>query len=147
MEKDKYIAKKNRVNKEGEDMWRETIISIIIILTILLGNHITQNYTSNSIDTISKTLEELKLELSEEVNKEKAEEKIKEVDYIWKEISENMAYYIEHDELEKVETNLISLRSLFKTEEYAEAINELDKSIFILKHIENKNAFTLKNIF
>ena len=63
MEKDKYIAKKNRVNKEGEDMWRETIISIIIILTILLGNHITQNYTSNSIDTISKTLEKLKLKL------------------------------------------------------------------------------------
>ena len=58
-----------------------------------------------------------------------------------------MAYYIEHDELEKVRTNLTELKSHTETEEYEEAINDLDKSVFVLEHIEEKSEFNLKNIF
>lgn len=58
-----------------------------------------------------------------------------------------MAYYIEHDELEKVETNLTALKSFVDSNEYVDAMSELDKSVFVLKHIEDKYAFNLQNIF
>ena len=65
----------------------------------------------------------------------------------WKDYFEKLAYYIEHNELEKVETNLTSLKSYLETEQYHDAANELDKAEFVLKHIEDKNSFNLMNIF
>ena len=59
----------------------------------------------------------------------------------------NMSYFIEHDELEKVENNFTGLKSFIETQENAEAINELDKGVFTLKHIEDKNSLNLRNIF
>ena len=58
-----------------------------------------------------------------------------------------LAYYIEHDELEKVDTNLIGLKSYIETEEESDAVSELEKSVFVLKHIEDKTRMNLKNIF
>ena len=74
----------------------------------------------------------------------KAIDKIKED---WESRHDKLAYYIEHNELEKVEDNLTALDSLSETEEYADAIKELDKCVFILKHIQEKYAFNLENIF
>ena len=51
------------------------------------------------------------------------------------------------NELEKVETNLINLRSLVETQMYNDSIKELDETKYGLKHIEEKYAFNLKNIF
>ena len=129
-------------------MGKEIIISIIIIIGIIIGNIVTQNYTSKSINLIGETLEELRTELAkDELEKEKTENTIKKIDQQWDEMHNKMAYYIEHDELEKVETNLIALKSFCKSEEYADAISELDKSVFVLQHIENKNSFNWQNIF
>ena len=58
-----------------------------------------------------------------------------------------LAYYIEHDELEKVETNLTGLRSFIESKEYSDALAELDKTVFVLRHIEDKNKFNLQNVF
>ena len=65
----------------------------------------------------------------------------------WEKRHEKLAYYIEHDELEKVETELIGIKSDLETEDYEELIIGIDKSVFILKHIEDKYAFNLQNIF
>ena len=84
-----------------------------------------------------------------EDNKEN-EDLIEEVDNItknWETRHDKLAYYIEHNELEKVEDNLTGLNSLVKTNQYPDEIKELDKCVFILKHIEEKYAFNLENIF
>lgn len=65
----------------------------------------------------------------------------------WQEKHDKLAYFIEHDELEKVETELIVIKSYIETEDYEESISELDKGVFILKHIEDKYAFNLQNVF
>ena len=65
----------------------------------------------------------------------------------WENRYDKLAYFIEHDELEKVKTDLTALNSFIETKEYAEAISELDKCVFILKHIEDKYAFNLQNVF
>lgn len=131
-------------------MLKELIISIVIIVIIFIGNSFTENYTRKSISQTSDDLIELREELikdENQINSEVVEEKINEIHEKWDTKYEKLAYYIEHDELEKVETELTSLRGYIQINEFSEAIPELDKSVYILEHIKNKTAFNLRNIF
>lgn len=127
-------------------MIREIIICIGIIVIILTGNIITQNYTDEFVNEISEELNRLSeiiiLEKKEIIN-----EKVEKIQSLWKENNTKLAYFIEHDELEKVETSLESMKSYLEVRDYDEAKNEIDKNIFILKHIEKKYDLNLENIF
>ena len=129
-------------------MYKELIICIVVIAIISVANIITQNYTDKSIEFMDNKLEILKEELlKEEVQKEITEEKMQDVMQTWKEKYEKLAYFIEHDELEKVETELTALNAHINVEEYEEGVAELEKSIFLLNHIKEKFKFNIKNIF
>lgn len=131
-------------------MGKETIICIIIVIAIVIGNIVTQNYTIDSVKELSDGLTELKTELEnqeDDISRGNVKDKIQKIEDNWKGRHEKLAYYIEHDELEKVETNITALKSFIVTNEYAEAVSELDKSVFVLKHIEDKYAFNLQNVF
>ena len=58
-----------------------------------------------------------------------------------------LSYFIEHDELEKVSNAIIEMKSHIETETFTDAIAELEEGIFVLKHIQERNALDLKNIF
>ena len=131
-------------------MQKEIIVCIFIIALIIVGNIVTQNYTVDSVESISNQLSDLKSDIFEEednIERDSVKDKIKQIENNWESRHDKLAYYIEHDELEKVETNLTSLRSFIEANENSEAVSELDKSIFVLKHIEDKYAFNLQNIF
>lgn len=131
-------------------MIKEAVICIIIVISILFGNYRTQNYTKESVNKLSEGLMDLRGELVKEednINEKNVKDKVDEIYINWKERHDKLAYFIEHDELEKVETNLISLKSYIETKEYKDSVDELDKGEFILKHIEEKYAFNMQNIF
>ena len=131
-------------------MQKEIIVCIFIIVLITVGNVVTQNYTVESVESISNQLSDLKSDIFEEednIERDSVKDKIKQIETNWESRHDKLAYYIEHDELEKVETNLTSLRSFIEANEDSEAVSELDKSVFVLKHIEDKYAFNLQNIF
>lgn len=129
-------------------MKKELIICTIIVISIIIGNIITQNYTKETINITTQKLNELKSKITQEdILTEEVKNEILEIYDEWNKRHDKLAYYIEHDELEKVETDLTSLKSFIEVQEYKEAVSELDKTIYILKHIEEKNAFNLKNIF
>lgn len=131
-------------------MIKELIISIIIVIFIFIGNAFTEGYTKKSVNETSEYLAELRKELIKDENEidiEIVKEKIKYIHEEWDMKYEKLAYYIEHDELEKVETELTGVRGYIEKEEYSEAVPEIDKSMFILEHIKEKTAFNLKNIF
>ena len=132
-------------------MYKEMIISFIILIIILLGNYITQNNTNKSVDVLSKDLIALREEIKKETNGEKREENIinqsNKISDIWKKEYIKMAYYIEHDELEKVETEITKIKSNIETEEYSNAIEAIDSCNFILEHIKDKTALKVVNIF
>ncbi len=129
-------------------MKKELIICTIIVISIIIGNIITQNYTKETINITTQKLDELKSKITQEdILTEEVKNEILEIYDEWNKRHDKLAYYIEHDELEKVETDLTSLKSFIEVQEYKEAVSELDKTIYILKHIEEKNAFNLKNIF
>lgn len=131
-------------------MFKELVICIIIITSIFIGNFFTQNYTKASIEETTSNLDELRNEITKdekEINFDIARQKIDNIHEKWDDRYAKLAYYIEHDELEKVETELRGLKGYIEKEEYTEALAELDKSVFILEHIKEKTSLNLKNIF
>ena len=133
-------------------MKKELIISILIIIFIIIGNIITQNYTKECVSQMNVTLDVLK-EISLN-SKNKSENKydeiynqVQEIEDKWSEFQEKLAYYIEHDELEKVESQIFTMRGFSEIKKYDEIIPELEKCIFILEHIQDKTKLNVKNIF
>lgn len=129
-------------------MLKETIICIVIILAIIFGDKTTQNYTTESVSTLSSGVMALREGIVQNnKEKEKIQNDMEGIYQQWEQRHDKLAYFIEHDELEKVETEFVAIKSYIETDEYEEAISELDKSVFILKHIEDKYAFNLENVF
>lgn len=129
-------------------MYKELIISIIVIALIVIGNVVTQNNTMESVEEISQNLNLLREEISKpEVNSQISKQKIEEIENLWKEKYEAMAYYIEHNELEKVQTELTKLKADIDMQEYSTGVENLDNCIFILEHIKDKTALKIVNIF
>ena len=80
-------------------------------------------------------------------SKENTDLEISKIEKKWNEVHEKLAYYIEHDELEKVENNFTACKSLADTGEFNQAICELEKMKFVLEHITDKYSFNWVNIF
>lgn len=127
-------------------MIKETIISIVIIGIIIFFEFYTQNYIEKSVNIMTQLLEELKFEIEQE-NIDNATAKIEQLEKKWYEIHEKLAYYIEHDELEKVDSAIVQMNSYIKTKEFSLAIAQLEEGKFVLDHIEDKNKLNLQNIF
>jgi len=127
-------------------MYKETIICIFIIILIIGLDIITQNYTKKSTIEITDCLSELKDEIENE-NLENAKLKIEELNNKWDNRHDKLAYYIEHDELEKVDTAIVQVKSFVENDDIPSAIAELETGKFVLEHIERKYKFNLQNIF
>ena len=129
-------------------MKKELIICSAIVIAIILGNILTQGYTKEVVLYMDEELENLKEDLlQEEVDTEKVTGKITNIREEWEKRYQKLAYFIEHDELEKVETELTSLQANIETKEYKQGIPDLQKCIFILDHIKDKSSLQIKNIF
>ena len=132
-------------------MKKETIICILVIIIVAIGNFVTQNYTEKCVSIINDDLIELENKMKKEDKDQKdmedIKEKVVETKETWTLMQEILAFYIEHDELEKVETQLFLLKGQADTKLYSNAVAEIEKCIFILEHIEDKNALSIKNIF
>ena len=128
-------------------MKKEFIVCIIILIFIIIGDVITQKYSKNSADQITRELQELETMIESNLELNLLTEKIGKIEDDWNEDYNKLAYFIEHDELEKVRTGIVSIKSYTKSEELGEAMNEVDKTIYILEHIVEKYKVNLKNIF
>lgn len=131
-------------------MLKEIIICITIVTTIVIGNSVTQKYTTESVDEMVNSLDSIRREISANkgnIDTSNLENEIGNLKEKWEKRHEKLAFYIEHDELEKVETNLTGLKGEIEGGEYGEVMSRLDQSVFLLEHIEDKYKFNLQNIF
>ena len=132
-------------------MKKELIICLLIIALIIITNVVTQNYTKECVALMNQKLDILKEEsLNENINdenKKNISDTIKDIEDNWNSFQEKLAYYIEHDELEKVETQIWAMKGFSEIGKYNEVVPELDKCVFILEHIQDKTKLNVKNIF
>lgn len=127
-------------------MYKEVVICIVVIIVIVSLDMFTQKYTRTTTSNITQILADLKSDMLKE-DRDKIDEKVEILDEKWGQKHDRLAYYIEHDELEKVDTAIVSLKSYVETDDFSSAIAELDEGKFILEHIQKKYAFNLENIF
>lgn len=125
-------------------MKKELIICLVIICSIVIGDIWLQNYTSKTLDTISTNLETLKETLDD--NKY-SREKIIQVNDEWDKKFNILTCFLEHDELEKVKTQLVVITAGIDVEDTEYVYEEINKAIYILDHIKDKNSLRSDNIF
>lgn len=131
-------------------MIKELIISIVIVALIIFGDIFTINYTNQSVSEATNALAEMRTEIEkqdEEIDVQKVKTQIGNIRNKWNQRHKSLAVYIEHDELEKIETNLSGLHGYIEKEEYSDAMAQLDMSVYVLEHIRNKTMLSLINIF
>ena len=129
-------------------MWKETIIIIIILIIVIGGNLLAQSYTKNSVEMMNEKIDILSEILVDQDNaKKEIKQKYEQIIYICDDRFKILAYYIEHDELEKVKTELVVLGANIEVEEYEKGLEELEKCKYILEHIQEKEEFSLMNVF
>ena len=129
-------------------MRKELIICVIVIIFVIIANIVTQGYTKRTIEDLTEELQELRqMLLEDKEDKNIVEDKIKSIMNMWANYFNKLAYFIEHDELEKAETELTTLKANIEIQEYEEGVIDIDKTIFILNHIKEKFKIEIKNIF
>lgn len=129
-------------------MKKEIIIVVIIVILIIIGHITTQNYTKKFFENISVSLEKIEEKIdNDNIEEQNLKNELDDIQEKWNEKYDILAYYIEHDELEKVETQLISMNANIKVQDYDKTIEELEKCKFILEHIKDKDSLKLVNIF
>ena len=127
---------------------RETIIILSILIIIFVGACITQKFLNNTADLLVSKLEDLKSGIEEDkIDEKEMVEKTDEIYSEWEEINERWSVIVLHDEIDLIETSLIRMKSKIKTGEIQESMEDLDTSIFLIKHIKEKEKTNLKNIF
>ena len=128
-------------------MWKEIIICIVIVILIFIGNYASQNYTVESVKDLNTQLSDLEKLIEQDENNTEIENKIRKIKTNWDDRYKKLAYFIEHDELEKVEANLTSINGLINAQTLEDVRSKIQETEFILKHIEKKYAFIIENIF
>ncbi len=129
-------------------MYKELIISIIILVSIFSIDYASQRYTDMAVRKMTKDLSDLQEDIKkEEVDNEKVKKNINELYERWLKNHDTLAFFIEHNELEKVETDFVAGKSYIESKQYVDAICELEKTVFVLEHINEKYSFNLENIF
>ena len=126
------------------------IIGIALIISIVITlNTFTAINTERSVDLLEERINYLENELNkdESIDGEKVKNRMEEIKNNWDEINNILSLYIEHEELDLVEIELVTLNSYLKEENYTEAMVSIEKVKFQINHIKEKNSFKLKNVF
>lgn len=127
---------------------KEFVIIITILIIIFGGALYTQNYLNNSSNILVSKLENLKTDLeSKNKNQQRLEEQADKIYGEWENVNKKWSVVVLHDEIDLIETSLIRMKSKIKTGSLDESMEDLDTSIFLLKHIKEKEKTSLKNIF
>ena len=98
-------------------MKKEIIICIVIIIAVVILNIITINYTKESVQSLKIELSKIREDIEQEKDVNLVNEKITNLKNNWEERYEKLAYYIEHDELEKVHLYIVGLDSNVNSDE------------------------------
>ncbi len=130
---------------------KETIIMIIILILIIASGIGIQKYLVESSNMLCEKLENLKTEIGMEKQEQKTTENINrlanEIEEEWKEINKIWSTVILHEELDMIEMSLLEVKSSIQVQDLESSLEEIDKTIFLVGHIKEKEALKWRNIF
>lgn len=134
--------------KQGENMrFLREYISIIIILGFVF---LMEYLTSKSLGEATKWMKDGVISIENKVKENQeseAQEEFYDLQGKWKEKTERLALFVEHNELEKVTNDIALIEINFETDETEDILENIADLKFMLEHIEEKNQLKWKNIF
>lgn len=123
---------------------KELAVCIVVILAIIEFDIVFDKHFSTQKKQFEDSIREIEKLLENDV---KDENKIQNLYSKWFEFESKAAYYIEHDELEKVSLKISLVKKSIEIDEFEEAQNDLEEVRFLINHIYEKDKLKLKNIF
>lgn len=128
-------------------MKKEYFMFFTIIIIVVTGNFFTQRNSKKVFSNMEDELSILEEMIKTNESKEKIKQQMEHINEKWKKEYEVLAYYIEHDELEKIEVQYTLIKASIDVESYEDSIIEIDKCVFLIDHVKDKEALRLVNIF
>ena len=127
------------------------IAGIIAIITIVcISSFMIQSYLENTSNELISKLYDLKDAIKQEQAGEKnnnASKIAEEVLNKWDEIGKMWSMIVIHQELDNIKLSMLEVKAALDIEYLEDALEEIDKTIFLVGHIKEKELFGLKNIF
>ena len=132
-------------------MKKEIIISIIVIAVVIIADITTSKITDSKITDMNNKLAMMKETINGRGEDLESNEEIlnqaRNIKNTWEEYNNILSYYVEHEELEKVGTEINCLYNYAKCNDQKESLDSITRLEFILEHISQKHDFTLNNFF
>lgn len=134
-------------------MQKEVIIVTIIFIIMGIFYFISHRYVNEKIEFISSSTQEVINLLNEDyknendLNIETINKKMDEIKTEWEEISNKLAVYIAHTELDNLTASIITLSEYTKMENYTDAIPFACKCIVQLDQLKDKENISIINLF
>ena len=128
---------------------KESIVIIIILISIILGNHYTNQYlkvTSDDLINDLKSLKEHVIKAKETLDREEIKKEMDKVEESWSKTSEIWSVIVMHQEIDNIEQALIKSKAMISDGNIEEAIPEIETAIFFVEHVEQNGRVKLKNI-
>ena len=125
---------------------RDAIIIISIILIIIVGDLMMQNYLSKTTEELLTDLNKLKDKAIKTKEKNERDEIIilaNNVNKKWQEISKIWSIIILHQEIDNLEQAFTRAKASIEND----AIPEIEEAIFFTNHVCDRERLSLKNIF
>lgn len=129
--------------------FKEIVALVFIIIFLIVSDLYVSRYTQNSIEKMDKKMDEIiNLVLNyEDYTKEEQLDKIKTFEKDWKNVEEKLAYFAEHDELEKVSVAITLMEANMEMDMKEDAYEKMQEIKFRIEHIKTKQKFALNNLF
>lgn len=132
-------------------MKKEIIISIIVIAVVIIADITTSKITDSKITDMNNKLAMMKETINGRGEDLESNEEIlnqaRNIKNTWEEYNNVLSYYIEHEELEKVGTEVNCLYNYADCNDDKQGLDSITRLEFILEHISEKHDFTLNNFF
>ena len=127
---------------------KEIIIIVVSLLIVIIGSNISQAYLNTTGNELIEKLEELKVEIEKAQNSEENNSKdlANTIYEKWEKVEEKWSIIITHNELDLIQVALIGMKTYIEEDKYEDAMEELEKSSFLLEHIQQKEKLALKNV-
>lgn len=125
---------------------REYIIIIIILGFVFLMEYLTSKSLGEATQWMKDGVISIENKIKENQEPE-AQQEFYDLQGKWKDKTEKLALFVEHNELEKVSNDIALIEINFETDETEDILENIAELKFMLEHIEEKNQLKLKNIF
>lgn len=123
------------------------LITLALLCALIIGASF---YTSAVLSNDAKKLEDEINAIEESINKAdwaSAENGLMTIQEEWPKVENTWAILLDHIEIDNIDTSLLRMSKYVETKNVSMAISEISVLRQFVKHIPEKESFSIKNVF